>query len=273
MKKYNVLLILLLLSFSCYAKSTYIPRYFSKIIRVQGEDIDSIESLKQELSYDDMNGCVVSIIHEEVDKERIKSIKRAKAAAGWANFALGLSAFSAGMNSFGNSGLSARLYTDARINMQNSAMLSANASNTANELQQLSVSVLIENNSTNEIYVNDMLAGRIWFIPANSYVTVPIPNGMSTPLRIALSFNSDSQPQYYYVFASSKLNKTEIMYENDDYWVFPIIETTIDYIEPVETIKGYSILNKTTFAEQVVSQKEANEFVRMRKQEDKQKNK
>jgi hypothetical protein len=86
---------------SAQAKTTYIPSYRS-FIQIKQNDSDSIiaqsnletlELIAQDHSFS------VTIVHENVDKEKVKAIKRAKAAAGWMTFAAIMSGVSAGFNS------------------------------------------------------------------------------------------------------------------------------------------------------------------------------
>lgn len=66
-------------------KTTYIPKYRSYIHIVNSTDTIVATSNIKELSLKDKTGMFSILVeHEDVTKEKVKAIKRAKRAAGWA---------------------------------------------------------------------------------------------------------------------------------------------------------------------------------------------
>ena len=83
-----LILFILPLSLAIQAKTTYIPTYRSFIQIKQGLN-DSIiaESKLGRLDMTAQDGSFsITLVHEDVDKQKVKEIKRAKAAAGWMTF-------------------------------------------------------------------------------------------------------------------------------------------------------------------------------------------
>ena len=92
MKKENKMKRLLLFSFVFFslfvdAKTTYIPTYYSYLHIVTDCDTLAVTNNTDYLELTDPSGMfVIAIDHEEVTAEKVKAIKRAKRAAGWATF-------------------------------------------------------------------------------------------------------------------------------------------------------------------------------------------
>lgn len=69
------------------AKTTYIPTYYSYLHIVTDCDTLAVTNNTDYLELTDPSGMfVIAIDHEEVTAEKVKAIKRAKRAAGWATF-------------------------------------------------------------------------------------------------------------------------------------------------------------------------------------------
>ena len=99
MKK--LLLMLALLASFDYAisKTTYIPTYRSYIHILNGNDTLSVTNRLITLELSSNNRMfTVRIEHEDVTKEKVKAIKRAKNAAGWATVSAVLSGVSTALS-------------------------------------------------------------------------------------------------------------------------------------------------------------------------------
>ena len=80
-----VLFCFVFISLTIQAKTTYIPKYRSYIHIVDKSDTISVANVLPELVLDDKNGMFsIRLEHEIVTDDKIKAIKRAKRAAGWA---------------------------------------------------------------------------------------------------------------------------------------------------------------------------------------------
>ena len=78
-----------------YSKTTYIPTYRNYLHIVMGSDTLSTTSNLDTLELVDPNGMfILKIDQEDVTKEKVKSIKRWKRAAGWATFSVVMSGVS-----------------------------------------------------------------------------------------------------------------------------------------------------------------------------------
>ena len=81
------------------AKTTYIPTYRSYIhIVTDGDTVSTSGNLTWTEMKDGGGMFEIGIEHEEVTREKVKAIKRAKAAAGWAAFATVLSGVSTALS-------------------------------------------------------------------------------------------------------------------------------------------------------------------------------
>lgn len=84
MKKYLLFLLFLTVGIMVEAKTTYIPKYQSYIHIVNGLDTTAVSNILENLELAEEGGMfTIRIEHEEVTKEKVKAIKRAKRAAGW----------------------------------------------------------------------------------------------------------------------------------------------------------------------------------------------
>jgi len=149
------------------AKSTYIPTYVSYIHIVNGTDTITKESNLDELTLSESDGMfTITIEHEQVTKEKIKSIKRAKRAAAWA----GVSAVMSGVSTaFSKNSLQ---YMVRSSNTSIAANLADIYKTEAEDRQQMSIAILIDNNTDGELMVNDMERGLTWYIMPRSHFPV-----------------------------------------------------------------------------------------------------
>ena len=89
------IIVALLFVSSISAKTTYIPIYRSYIHIVNGTDTSAVSNNLMDLETADENGMFkIYIEHEDVTKEKVKAIKRAKRTAGWATFSAVMSGIS-----------------------------------------------------------------------------------------------------------------------------------------------------------------------------------
>lgn len=252
--KYKILLIalpILMWSLAAIGKTTYIPTYRSYIHIVNGSDTVSVDGTLPELEMTEAGGLfTIRIEHEEVTKEKVKAIKRAKAAAGWMSISAVMSGAS---TSFSENTLqyyirssNTRLATDlAQMYIQDSR----------NE-QKLGIDLLIENHTEAELVVNDMERGLTWYILPGQFVRFKANNPEAALLRISDIHNSFVR--YVTGAAGSSVKKWEVSYEDDECWVVVVYEEGA--FRSPETITGYRLISKEDFSERDMSAEEFTAF-------------
>ena len=252
MKKIVITLILLIGCLTIKGKTTYIPTYYSYIHMKQGEDTVSINGNRISLemtSYD--KRFTVSVHHEDVTHEKVKAIKRAKAAAGWSIFNTVMSTIAPGK----------RGSIFSRIqDYRQAAMLTKMDVENANAEQVLEVEVWIDNNSDNELIVNDMIRGLAWYVQPHQSIQFEVSNPEVACLRI--SDISNSMIEFVTVGAGSSVTKEYISYEDDDCWVADIYPS--NYSNDMHRVPiAYKWINKTTYETKRLS---INEFHKFKKE-------
>lgn len=229
MRKF-ILIIFCFFSLIVSAKTTYIPTYANKLILIDNGRIDSImnqQYLLSNMSQDGLISC--AIVQQVVSPELVKSIKKAKSAAGWAVVAAALSSASAGysegqMNSGRTDGYTVSNYVDARELTRESLAESAGAKALANDLMTLLADLLIKNNSEKEMVVTDMDRGLVWFVLPHSEISLPLDNGEECHFRISSCAPLDENVKYVNATANSTLEKYTVGLETDMYWYVPLNE-------------------------------------------------
>lgn len=217
---------LFLLAVTASARQEKIPTYLSFVYWVQGTDTIYEENntlLQESVSPD---GTVVVRVRHEDWKNTVtdKSIARM---APWH----AIISRCRGIRAIVHQGKS---NTDAMMPMKRVPGLMPNALN-INNLSRVSehyempysCEYMIENNGNQEIVVNDLNRGLVWYVPAHSYLLL---NMRKLPqaclLRIA---NTDPlQPALKYVTIgnASLTMKFTVAYEDEDCWIYLLNEET-----------------------------------------------
>lgn len=252
MKRLIFLFILLHLSgITVIAKTTYIPKYRTYIHIVNSSDTSVVSNNMMDLSLNDDKGMFcVSIEHEDVTKEKVKAIKRAKRAAGWATFSAVMSGVS---TAFSQNSLQYMVRsTNTRIASQLADIYNENA----NAEQKLQISMWITNTSDEEIIVNDMERGLTWFVRPSQNLYLQLNNPDVANLRI--SDIHHNRVSYAMIATGSIAIKRTIEWEDDDCWISPIIQK-VGYSEYLE-IEKYVRISKADYSETEMSFKEFKEF-------------
>ncbi len=254
MRKY--LFLSLLVSTICvHAKTTYIPTYDNRIIVIENGQIDSVLNQSRILQLDSKDNLITCVIAQQVvSQDLVKSIKRAKSAAGWAAVAAGFSSASAGfsqgqMYSGRVTGYNVSNYINSREMAAESMDASASATAQAEELKTLMVDLVVTNNSDKEMLITDMDRGLVWFILPHNEATLPLAKGEECHFRISSCSPLDENVKYINVLATSTLEKYTIGLETDMFWYVPISEKVkkgLRFDSSVE--EGYIRINKETMA-------------------------
>lgn len=222
MKTKTVILILhlLIISLSVSAKNTYIPRYTSYIEIVNGTDSARFESDKTTLYADESSGMFrIAIIHETLTLQRIKYIKRLETAQSLSI----LSAVLSGVSSL--SGNSAQRFRGQTM-MYASGVLANIYEQNISAAKKLEVEICIENVSQEEIMIADKERGLVWYIQAGAVLQVKLQNPEIVQLRV--SDLHHQKIRYVTAGGGSTLRDAKLTWENEQYWVFPFLETDDD---------------------------------------------
>lgn len=256
MKKIIVFILMsLVCSILTEAKTTYIPKYFSRIDIESATKLQSDSSILRELTLmADDNRYAITIMHDSVTKERVKAIKRMKAAAGWAGVSAVLSGVSAGLQPL-HTGMDAVMYMNKMGNMVASTSLSAFASEEASSLEKVPVNINIENLTDREMVVNDLNRGLTWFIRPHTYLNLTVGNPEVNSLRIAYADNGEQKVDYLTLMAGNQLTKKNIAYEDEDIWIIPLYRHGHDY-NPTD----YRVINKITFEAEEIKSEEFKQY-------------
>ena len=250
----------LFLCLAVQAKTTYIPTYRSFVqIKQNGNDSVMAQSNLEKLELMAQDGSFsITILHEDVDKEKVKAIKRAKAAAGWMTFAAVMSGVSAGFNStYYNNALTT--YIDMR-RTENIAVLSGFMHDVAKAEQRLTIDFFIDNHSNEELMVADLARGLTWYILPHTSMQFSLANPGIERLRI--SDLRHSSIKYADIIGGNSVRKETIEWEDDVCWI--IREENHD--DSSNQLYSYRYIDKGTFESRDMPHAELKEFKKTHKE-------
>ena len=211
----TIVIFSLLISNIVSAKTTYIPHYNS-YIHIESADGESLteQSLRFSTSLSDANQSFrLSVIHEEMTDEKVKSIKRSKTTAGWMAASAMLSSVAAMTN--GN-----RDIFQSRLAAANAdfcwELADMYAKNAVAE-QTLKIEVLFENLSNREMMLNDTERGLVWFVRPGDNFVIELHNPDALLLRISDAKDVTSNVYYASVAGGNSVEKVDVTYETDAY--------------------------------------------------------
>ena len=253
-KIYSLIFIFLVIPLGLQAKKTYVPRYHSIIILTEGNDTLSVdgESISLSLSSPD-NRFSLYVNHEDMTLEKIKSIKRVKAAAGWVAFSAALSGLSTGFSSNSNQFFVRLHNTIIAADLANMLQENAEAS------QKLAVEVGFENSSSEELMVADMDRGLVWYMKPKTALYLAVDNPSVLSLRISDLFHKHIQ--YATIAAGSLTKSAEVEWEDSEYWAFPLYERGESAMGTTYTeVNRYMVKHKYNGTSKEYSKKEFKEF-------------
>lgn len=257
MKRLMTFVLVMLAGLTASAKTTYIPTYASYIHIVYGSDTISVCNNIEYLELSDSGGMFNIVIeHEVITNEKVKSIKRAKRAAGWAAFAAVVGGVSANLKN------SSRYY---RVTPRNEHFWNYYAEfydYNAKKEQALGIKMYIENTSGAELMINDMERGLTWYLPPKSVLDVSSANPNSSNLRI--SDIKNTKVRYTSILAGSFATKYDICYEDDECWITDIY--TREHYQTV--LVGYKYISKSTYEVKEMVASEYEEFIESKKKKD-----
>lgn len=217
---------LLLFALSISAKREKIPTYLSFVHWIQGADTIYEENntlLQESVSPD---GTVIVRVRHEDWKTTVtdKSIARL---APWH----AVMARSRGIRAIIHQGKS---NTDAMMPMKKLPGLTPNALNINNvsrmsdQLEMsFSTEYMIENTGNQEIVINDLNRGLVWYVPPRSYLLLNM-GKLPQACLLRISNTDPLQPALKYVTigSASFSMKFTMAYEDDDCWIYLLSEET-----------------------------------------------
>ena len=237
------------------AKKTYIPRYATFIsITEPGQEPVTLSNIMMENTVQPASGMfALSVYHEDMTLEKLKTIRRNKAAAGWYGFSASLYSVSAVMSDnaidrFANT-----------LNAEFAATLSAIHSANAEVASVLGIEVEIDNMSGGEIMVNDMERGLTWYVLPSQSLTLRMNNPDVARLRI--SDGEGRHPHYATIGAGSEMKSMNVVYEDEDFVAVPIRGEG----DRRETVEFYNIIDRRTWEQRSISPAEYLDFKKQRK--------
>lgn len=240
-----------------YSKTTYIPYYQSQIIFIQNQDTIDYTAVTQFAGLCTPDSTLrITVIHEDVDKDKVKLIKRLKRAAGWATVAATFGGISTSLNPV-RSPMQIKSYVNTLMLTKSSIDLSYYANLNAEAEMTLGIDYMLENHGNHEIQIADLQRGLIWYLRPNEYVKLRAYNPDIARFRIS---NADPRlPQdirYVTITAASILQKRTIQYEDDNYWIYP--EEPIDEYAPQE----YYAIDRISYELKIMSESEFKKYVK-----------
>lgn len=243
----RVLLYMLNISLLAIAKTTYIPKYLAYIHIIDDADTIVASNIYRELELKERSGMFNIIVeHEDVTKEKVKAIKRAKRAAGWATVSAVMSGVS---TAFSKNTLQ---YLVSSTNTQIAKQLADIYIDNARAEQTLGINIWIENTTIGELMINDMERGLTWYVRPSQFFCCLLNNPDVVNLRISDVHNKDIR--YMMIAAGSQVSKREIEWEDNDCWIYGIWGN-LGFSE-IKVIEKYVRISKTDFTEREMSTEE-----------------
>lgn len=253
-------LILYILVFMCVlsvkGKTTYIPSYRSYIHIVNaGDTVSAVSSILGDLDLSEASGMFnIRIEYEDVTKEKVKAIKRAKRVAGWATASAVLSTVSAAFSS------NSLQYLVRSANAQIATQLASFYTANANSEQKLKIEMWIDNTSDGELMINDMERGLMWFVSPQHSLHITMNNPDVACLRI--SDIKNNKIRFVSAMAGSAVNKWELGWEDDKSWIVAVYKKQVIEYEEYESLDRYRRISKDDYSEKDMSIEEFKSFIK-----------
>lgn len=226
------------------AKTTKIPKYTSAISIFDVNDSIFVDNDKAELVASSNNKMFnVAVVHEVLTMKRIRSIKANETAAN-------LSAIAMGLNSISTLSSDRITRMRGRIGTYTSAALADIYAYNAEQESKLGIEVVIENTYSEELMINEIERGLTWFIRPSATLSIPIANPDIIQLRISDLNNHNIH--YIQAGGGSELKNIIIEWEDDNYWVFPLLLAKNGYNDTV----GYMLISKATGERREIAKEE-----------------
>lgn len=262
MKRIVCSIIFSMVILSTIADTTYIPTYrsFISITTASGDSLRKEEGGSLTLSVKTEDFCL-SVVHEEMTKEKVQTIKQKKSKAGWMAVSTVLNSVSA-LTSGSLAGFEART-ANARL----SGLMTRMYANNAAAEQILKIQVQFTNLSQCEMMVADTERGLVWYVRSGGTFVMELGNPDVAQLRICKVDSSGQSPLYATVCGGSSIRKENIVFENDDIWIVSLADdSNTDYYYKTSSEREYQIVNKEDFSQQAITYEEYKRIKKQQKQ-------
>ena len=244
MKKFCLLLLLVSIKITSIAKTTYIPTYESYIHIVNGCDTVAVTNNLMDLDLGETDGLFsIRIEHEDLTKEKVKAVKRAKRRAGWMTLSAVMSGVSTAFSRNSLQYMVRSTYTRLASELASFYIANAKAE------QTLKIDVWIENTSGEELMINDMERGLTWYLEANQEFHIQLHNPDAANLRISDVKNGCVRKAT--IIAGSIMKKWDISWEDDECWISPVYKE--GEIHKSDTLLHYVKISKADYSETEMS--------------------
>lgn len=224
MNRYLVILLFLFAPLASFAKIGRIPTYKSFIYWIQG--VDTLYSEGNTILHESVSpdGTIVIRVRHEDWQQGVTTKSMERLAPWHATLAR-----KRGLRAIINQG---KANTDAMMPMKREVRLMENALS-IDKLAQMTdrlemnfaCEYMIENTGTQEIVVNDLNRGLVWYLPAQSYLLLNM-GTLPQACLLRIANNNPLQPAVKYVTIGSAGYevKLTIAYEDDDCWIYMLNE-------------------------------------------------
>lgn len=263
MNKKSIVILFFFICLTAVARTTYIPSYYSQITIEDSADVVVKQSVIQDLviSPKDERYTIV-VMHDTITKERIRNIKRMNAAR---NLSI-LSAVTGVASSFISATLTPITFADAiwqeaaaanGLKVAASSAYLAYASNQVTKgLEKLPITIVIENNTEKDLYVNDLARGLTWYIRGWGVLSLSVSNPEINNFRISNTDPWNMQASYVNIEACNILMRINVAYEDDECWGYAVEEE----IKGQWVVKSYILKSKSTLEEKELTKEEFRRF-------------
>lgn len=268
MKK-GMILLLLAMSMGAFAKISYIPHCYTHISLEDNGVTTKDSTIFNELIVSTIdNRFTLVVAHDSLTQERIKAIKKAKAAYGLSVAAAVLGGITSSLSAMQtpltqiDAKWQAMNYTKGMGTMVSSSYWAYVNKAKTNTLQKLAINIIFINNTDKEMCINDMARGLIWYIRPYGTLTLSVGNPEINSFRIAYANQLEPCVSYAIIQGANNLEEVVLTYEDDEYWIYEY--TPKHQASAMPTF--YVICDKKTMSKKLVKYEEGNQYIKERKQ-------
>lgn len=261
-----LLLAILTCAINTSAKVDYVPRYFSQI-SIEEQSIvvrDSAITADLRLSAID-EYFTIMVLHDTITEARVKAMKLNRAiltisalglvsgviSTAWSTIHTPLTPLDADMQ--------ASIYYDGLNSIAASEYHALSAIHNINEIERLPITIVIENNTSDELCINDMSRGLTWYVRAYGSLSLSVGNPEINRLRIARVNQEKPQVSYALIQACNIMDRSSILHEDENVWIFSQEEKVI-MIDGQMVLVSYILKDKKTMEERSLTRKEALDY-------------
>lgn len=218
-------IVISIIALTVKAENIMLPSYYTRISLEEGGVESRDTSMMNILSFSPIDErFTVSVIHDSLTEERIKAIKRNEAVQVLSGIASAAGAFAAFSSTMAipltplDAVQQSINYTNGMTAMASSAYLAMAAKSRSGSLKLLPVTIFIQNNTENELYVNDTERGLVWYIRAYGSLMLSVGNPEINCLRIAYADSTAPKVCYAVIEACNHIGSYNLSFENEDYY-------------------------------------------------------